>query len=101
MRTSLHRTFWRGIAYTGSQRDHKRNYENNKIKYQECKRGPDAHATWRAQGDGSILEEVWSCDRSARGQASGAQARKPQAKHYEVVKKGRVGPQANKLASKR
>ena len=79
----------------------RKNYENNQTKYQERKRGPDAHAPWRAESNGGKLEEVWSCDRSASGQASGTQARKPQAKHYEVVKKGRVGPQANKLASKR
>ena len=42
--------------------DQERNYENNKTKYQERKRGPDAHVTRRAESDGSVLEAVWSGD---------------------------------------
>ncbi len=40
----------------------RKNYENNKTKYQERKRGPDAHAARRAESDGFELEEVWSSD---------------------------------------
>ena len=77
----------------------RKNYENNKTKYQERKRGPDAHAARRAESDGFELEEVWSSDWSASWQAQRDHA-DSQATPYEVVKKGRVGPQANKLASK-
>ncbi len=83
------------------KKEWKKNYENNKTKYQERKRRPDAHATRRAESNGSQLEAVWACDWCTSWQAQRAQADKPQAKHYEVVKKGRVGPQANKLASER
>jgi len=38
----------------------RKNYENNKTKYQERKRRPDAHAARRAARDGSQLEAVWS-----------------------------------------
>jgi hypothetical protein len=40
----------------------RKNYENNKTKYKERKRGPDANAQGRAARDGFKLEEVWSCD---------------------------------------
>jgi len=48
---------------------HIKNYENNKIKYQERKLRPDAHVARRAESNGFQLEAVWTCYWSSSWQA--------------------------------
>ena len=68
------------------KKEWKKNYENNKTKYQERKRRPDAHATRRAESNGSQLEAVWACDWCTSWQAERNRPNNLQAKNYEVVK---------------